>query len=141
MIIGILKEVKSNEYRVAAIPSTVQEMVKRGHSVFIETNAGIGSGYTDEEYKAAGAKIDDKKTVAKNAELIYKVKEIFPEEYEYCTEGKIIFTYFHSNAHLEMTQAMLKNKIIGVAYEDVNDKEGKFPMLAPCRRWQERADF
>ena len=83
MIIGILKEIKPNEYRVAAIPATVKELVAHGHEVLIENDAGIGSGYTNEEYEAAGAKVlDNADEVYTKSDLFYKVKEFFPQEYK-----------------------------------------------------------
>ncbi len=132
MIIGIPKEIKPNEYRVACDPSGVKEIVNKGHKVLIEKNAGVGSGFFDKDYKKQGAEIiDTPKEVFAKADLIYKVKEIFPEEFEYMREGQIIFTYIHSNAHREQTDAMIEKKIIGIAYEDVNDKDGEFPLLKP----------
>ncbi|HAE92473.1 MAG TPA: alanine dehydrogenase [Tissierella sp.] len=132
MIIGIPKEIKPNEYRVACDPNGVKEIISRGHEVLIEKNAGLGSGFTDEDYKEQGASIiGSAKEVFEKADLIYKVKEIFPEEFEYMREGQIIFTYIHSNAYREQTDAMIKKKIIGIAYEDVKDKEDEFPLLRP----------
>lgn len=132
MIIGIPKEIKPHEYRVACDPSGVKEIVSRGHEVLVEKNAGLGSGFTDEDYKAQGAIIlDSAKEVFEKADLIYKVKEIFPEEFEYMREGQIIFTYIHSNAYREQTNAMIEKKVVGIAYEDVNDKNGEFPLLKP----------
>lgn len=132
MIIGIPKEIKANEYRVACDPNGVKEIISRGHQVLVEKNAGLGSGFTDEDYKNQGATIIDSVIeIFEEAELIYKVKEIFPEEFEYLREGQIVFTYIHSNAHREQTDAMLEKKIIGIAYEDINDKDGEFPLLKP----------
>lgn len=141
MIIGVLKEIKNNEYRVSAVPSSVSEMVNRGHKVFVEHEAGFGSGYTDEEYREAGAEITDADTIWKQSEMIYKVKEILPQEYKYLREGLIIFTYIHSNAHLEMTMELLKSKVIGIAYEDVEDKDGRFPLLSPMSELAGKGGF
>ncbi len=141
MIIGVVKEIKNNEYRVAAVPSAVREMVNRGHKIFVEKNAGIGSSYTDEDYEEAGAVIADCETIWKESEMIYKVKEILPQEYKYLREGLIILTYIHSNAHLEMTQKLLKSKVIGIAYEDVTDKDGKFPLLSPMSELAGKGGF
>lgn len=141
MIIGVLKEIKPNEYRVAAIPTSVKELTRRGHEVYVEHNAGIGSGFSDEEYKEAGAVIADCDTVYDKADLIYKVKEIFPEEYKYMKKGKILFTYIHSNAHLDMTQALLNSGIDSIAYEDVDDKNGKFPLLIPMSELAGKGGF
>ena len=129
MIIGIPKEIKNNEYRVAATPNAVAELCRRGHKVFVETSAGIGSGYTDEEYVRAGASMTDSESVFRDVELVYKVKEIFPEEFDKLREGQIVLTYLHSNAHPDMTKALLEKKVIGIAYEDVIDAQGGFPLL------------
>ncbi|MDU5082090.1 alanine dehydrogenase [Tissierella carlieri] len=132
MKIGIPKEIKPYEYRVACDPNGVKEIVNKGHKVLVERNAGIGSGFTDEDYKVQGAEIiDTAREIFAESDLIYKVKEIFPEEFAYMREGQIIFTYIHSNAHREQTDAMIDKKIIGIAYEDVDDKDGEFPLLKP----------
>jgi alanine dehydrogenase len=132
MIIGVLKEIKPNEYRVAAIPATVQELTSRGHEVLVEHNAGKGSGYSDEEYIAAGATVlQTAEEVYTKAELFYKVKEMFPEEYKYMNKDKIVYTYIHSNAHPEETDAILESKVTAIAYEDITDKDGNFPLLKP----------
>ncbi|WP_313339548.1 alanine dehydrogenase [Sedimentibacter sp.] len=141
MIIGVLKEIKNNEYRVSAVPSGVAELAKKGHKVYVEHNAGFGSGYTDEDYEKAGAEIADAETIWKASEMIYKVKEILPAEYKYLREGLIVYTYLHSNAHLDMTHEMLKSKIIGIAYEDVTDKNGKFPLLSPMSELAGKGGF
>lgn len=131
MKIGIPKEIKKNEYRVAVTPAGAEELVKNGHDVCIEKNAGIGSGYSDEEYKQAGALIADKDAVYNNCEMIYKVKEILPPEYKYMRENLIIFTYLHSNSNREMTDVFLDKKVIAISYEDVEDEKGGFPLLKP----------
>jgi len=141
MKVGVLKEIKNNEYRVAATPSSVTELVNRGHKVFVENKAGLGSGYTDADYKKAGAEIANADTIWKESEMIYKVKEILPEEYKYLRDGLIVFTYLHSNAHLEMTKELLKNKVIGIAYEDITDKDGKFPLLSPMSELAGKGGF
>ena len=99
MIIGVLKEIKPNEYRVAAVPATVTEIVRHGHTVYVESGAGLGSGYSDSDYQAAGAIIADTDTVWEKADLFYKVKELFPQEFKWMNKDKILFTYIHSNAH------------------------------------------
>ncbi len=132
MIIGILKEIKPNEYRVAGTPATVKEIVTHGHKVLVQKDAGLGSGYTNEEYKAAGAEIlDTADEVYTKADLFYKVKEFFPEEYKYMNKDKIIYTYIHSNAHPEETDAILESKVTAIAYEDITDDNGGFPLLKP----------
>ena len=92
MIIGVLKEIKPNEYRVAAVPATVTEIVRHGHTVYVESGAGLGSGYSDSDYQAAGAIIADTDTVWENADLFYKVKELFPQEFKWMNKDKILFT-------------------------------------------------
>ncbi len=141
MIIGVLKEIKNNEYRVSAVPSSVSEMVNKGHKVYVEHDAGVGSGYSNEEYEEAGAEITDADTIWKKSEMIYKVKEILPQEYNYLREGLIVYTYLHSNAHLNMTQEMLRSKIIGIAYEDITDKNGKYPLLSPMSELAGKGGF
>ncbi len=132
MIIGIPKEIKSNEYRVACTPSSVKEIVSNDHEVLVEKGAGIGSGFSDEEYEKQGAIIiDTAEELYEKSDLIYKVKEIFPEEFKLLKENQIIFTYIHSNAYREQTDALLEKRIIGIAYEDINDKKGEFPLLKP----------
>ena len=141
MIIGLPKEIKNNENRVALIPSGVEEFVKRGHQVYVEHNAGFGSGFSDEDYEKAGAVVTDCSTVWSKSELIYKVKEILAEEYKFLREGLIIFTYIHSNAHLDMTKELLKSKVIGIAYEDITDKNGQFPLLSPMSELAGKGGF
>ena len=111
MKINIVKEIKNNEYRVAVVPSGVAEFVRRGHKVFVEHDAGSGSLYDDIAYKEAGAKAGlTAEEVWRSSDLIYKVKEIFPEEYKYLREDMIVFTYIHSNAHRDQTEALIKSK-------------------------------
>lgn len=131
MIIGIPKEIKKNECRVAAIPSAAAALIKHGHTVLVESRAGFGSGYSDEEYIKAGAQITPREALYKRCDMLYKVKEIEPSEFELLHENQIVFTYLHSNAHREMTEALLKRKITGICYEDVDDENGDYPMLAP----------
>lgn len=131
MIIGIPKEIKEQEYRVAITPSGVQEFKKYNHAVLIEKGAGLGSNIEDQEYLAAGAEIVDKESLFARADMIYKVKEIFPEEFKYLRKNLIVFTYIHSNAHYEQTDAFLTSKAIGIAYEDIQDEKGNFPLLRP----------
>lgn len=141
MKIGVPKEIKNNEYRVALTPSGAKEFVCRGHEVYVEKSAGIGSGFSDDDYEKAGAYIVDVKAVYENAEMIYKVKEILPPEYGYMREGLIIFTYIHSNAYLEMTKILLENKVIGIAYEDIVDEKGNFPLLKPMSELAGKGGF
>lgn len=132
MIIGIPKEVKNNEYRVSCIPQGVKAIVERGHKVYVEAKAGEGSGFSDYDYELAGAEILERASdVYGKSDLIYKVKEIFPEEYKYLRKGLIVFTYIHSNAYREQTNALLETESLGIAYEDINDEDGEFPLLKP----------
>lgn len=132
MIIGVFKEIKKNEYRVAATPATVAEITARGHRVLVQEGAGAGSGFTDEEYREAGAKIvATADELYREADLFYKVKEMFPQEYQYLKKDKILYTYIHSNAHPEETDALLSSGVTAVAYEDITDSEGGFPCLKP----------
>ena len=132
MIIGVLKEIKPNEYRVAATPAAVGEIVARGHKVLVQKDAGLGSGFANQEYAAAGATIlETAEEVYTQADLFYKVKEMFPEEWKYMNKDKIVFTYIHSNAHPEETDAILESKVTAIAYEDITDANGGFPLLKP----------
>ena len=120
MIIGVPKEIKNNENRVALTPAGVVSYVQAGHKVLIETNAGIGSGFTNEEYVAAGAVIiEDAGDVWTQADMIMKVKEPLENEYKYFREGLILFTYLHLAADPELAKELLEKGIIGVAYETV----------------------
>lgn len=131
MIIGVPKEIKNHEYRVAMVPSAVLEMTRRGHQVMVETNAGARAGFPDEEYAAAGAVICDAATIYEKAEMVYKVKEVLPQEFGSYHEGQILFTYLHSETRPEMTADLLNSKIVGVAYENVTNDEGRLPLLQP----------
>ena len=141
MVIGVLKEIKGNEYRVAAVPATVHEIVRHGHTVYVETGAGVGSGFSDAQYEAAGAIIADTNTVWEKADLYYKVKELFPQEFKWMNKDKILFTYIHSNAHPDETDTLLGSHVSAVAYEDVQDEEGKFPLLRPMSELAGKGGF
>ncbi|HLT60244.1 MAG TPA: alanine dehydrogenase [Microlunatus sp.] len=132
MRIGVPVEVKDNEYRVAITPSGVQEFVRHGHRVVVQAGAGIGSSITDEEYAAAGAEIvDDQHRVWAEAEMILKVKEPVPSEYELLHPGLVLFTYLHLAASRETTRALLDREVTGIAYETVQLPDGSLPLLAP----------
>ena len=132
MIIGIPKEIKPDEYRVALIPVGVEEMLKHGHTVLVENGAGLGSGIPDQEYKKAGAKlVNSPKEIYDKAQFIMKVKEPLHEEYPSLKEGQIIFTFFHFAASRELTDTILKSKVIAIAYETIRDEHGKHPILTP----------
>lgn len=132
MIIGVPKEIKANENRVAITPAGVEAFVKAGHKVVVEKSAGLGSGITDEEYAAAGAKIlNSNKDVFEQADMIMKVKEPLPPEYDLFKENQVLFTYLHLAPEPELTKALLEKKIIGIAYETVQPNDGSLPLLAP----------
>ncbi len=132
MKVGILKEIKIEESRVCMTPAGTEIMVQNGHQILVEKSAGVGSGFTDEEYIAAGAKITDGPAeVYAWAEMIMHVKEPQPEEYEMIREGQIIFTYFHFAASEELTLAMIARKAVCIAYETIKDDDGTLPLLTP----------
>lgn len=130
MIIGIPKEIKNNENRIAITPQGVAILVKKGHQVLVESSAGEGSGYLDEEYKSSGAEIVNANQVF-DSELILKVKEPLSSEYSKFKKGQVIFTYFHFAASEELTKAMLVSGAVCIAYETVTDKNGGLPLLVP----------
>jgi alanine dehydrogenase len=132
MIIGVPKEIKNNENRVGLTPAGVSAFVKAGHKVFVQATAGLGSGFSDDEYKAAGATL--LKTIAdvyKKAEMIVKVKEPIKEEYALIREGQLLFTYFHFASYEPLTKAMVKSKAVCLAYETVEKKDRSLPLLVP----------
>lgn len=131
MRIGVPKEVKSHENRVAMTPAGVMNLVRFGHEVFIETEAGIGSGFTNEQYVQAGATIVDKAEEAWNQDMVMKVKEPLPSEYHYFREGLILFTYLHLAPEPALTKALIDKKVIGIAYETVQLSNKSLPLLTP----------
>ncbi|WP_273445331.1 alanine dehydrogenase [Neolewinella agarilytica] len=132
MIIGCPKEIKNNENRVALTPGGAMALIKRGHTVYVQSSAGKGSGYSDEEYEAAGAKIlPTIEDVYAIAETIVKVKEPIEKEYSLVRDGQFLFTYFHFASSRPLTEAMLKSNSICLAYETVEDRNGKLPLLVP----------
>ena len=131
MIIGAPKEIKEQEQRIALLPSAANQLVRRGHSVLVEKNAGIGSGYPDEEYVNAGAQIvDQAKDVFARADMIVKVKEPLNAEFPLLRKGQILFTYLHLAASTELTQALLKSGVTGIAYETIQ-VNNRLPLLEP----------
>jgi len=130
--VGIPREVKNHEYRVAITPAGVHELVRNGHQVYVEAQAGVGSSIPDELYVSAGAEIlptaDD---VWSTGELILKVKEPVAEEYHRMREGQVLFTYLHLAASKECTDALIERKVTGIAYETVELPDGALPLLAP----------
>lgn len=131
MLIGIPKEIKNNENRVALTPAGVQSLVAKGHVVLIETNAGLGSGFADADYANQGAKIVATAAEAWAAELVVKVKEPLAAEYGFLREDLLLFTYLHMAAAPELADAMVNAKTTGVAYETVRSQEGHLPLLVP----------
>ncbi len=132
MIVGIPREVKDNEYRVAATPEGVRELVRAGHDVVVETGAGAGSALGDDEFMAAGAKIlPGADEVFAEAGMILKVKEPQSEEYGRFREGQLLFTYLHLAADQGLTSFLMQRRVSAVAYETVQDAEGRLPLLAP----------
>jgi alanine dehydrogenase len=132
MKVGIPREVKNNEYRVAITPSGVHELVVHGHEVFVEKDAGVGSSILDEDYTAAGAKIlDTADDVWATGDLILKVKEPIEPEYHRMREGQTLFTYLHLAADKPLTEELVKRKVTGIAYETVELPDRSLPLLAP----------
>ncbi len=132
MIIGVPKEIKDNESRVGTIPAGVQALVSRGHTVLVQKGAGEGSGLGDEAYEAAGAKVvGSAKQIYREAEMIQKVKEPLASEFDLLQPGQILFTYLHLAPDLELTKALLRRKIVGIAYETVETADGRLPLLEP----------
>jgi alanine dehydrogenase len=131
MQIGIPKEIKNNENRVAMSPSGVYTLKTAGHDVFVETGAGLGSSFTDEQYKEAGAVITATAKEVWARDMVMKVKEPLPEEYDYFYEGLILFAYLHLANEAEVTKALIDNKVIGIAYETVQLPNKSLPLLTP----------
>jgi alanine dehydrogenase len=132
MKIGVLKEIKPQEKRVALTPAGTLELVKRGHTVIIEQEAGTGSGLPDANYISAGAVISETaEQVWEESEMIIKVKEPIEPEYPLMREGQILFTYLHLAADEALTRALLERKVIGIAYETVQPEDGSLPLLTP----------
>ncbi len=132
MIIGVPKEIKDNEYRVSMTPSGVELLVQAGQRVLVQQGAGAGSGFSDEEYAASGAKIEPKAaTVWSEAEMVVKVKEPLAQEYGYLRDGLLLFTYLHLAADRELTEVLLQRKVTAVAYETVQRGDGSLPLLTP----------
>ncbi len=132
MLVGVPKEIKTHEYRVGLVPSSVRELVHHGHSVLVETGAGSGIGCEDEAYRAAGAEIaSDADEVFRRAEMIVKVKEPQPSEWPRLREGQILFTYLHLAAEPELTRGLMESGCVAIAYETVTDARGRLPLLAP----------
>ena len=132
MIIGVPKEIKRSENRVSVTPMGVEVLVSDGHKVLVESNAGIGSGFRNEDYEKSGAKIvDSAKEIFEKAEMIVKVKEPQPKELEMIRPGQVVFTYFHFAASEELTRGFIETGAIAVAYETIELEDGTLPLLVP----------
>jgi len=132
MIVGILKEIKAEENRVCMTPAGVEVMKQNGHTVLVEKNAGVGSGFEDTQYAQAGAEIvSAAKEIFKRSDMVMHVKEPLPPEYDLIREGQIVFTYLHLAAAEELTHKLIKSKSVGIAYETIQKKDGSLPLLTP----------
>ncbi|WP_018625071.1 alanine dehydrogenase [Kangiella aquimarina] len=132
MLIGVPKEIKNHEYRVGMVPASVREVIAHGHEVIVETNAGIGIGFTDEDYQAVGATIaPSAEDVFAKADMIVKVKEPLAEERKRLREGQILFTYLHLAPDMPQTEDLVKSGAVCIAYETVTSAAGGLPLLAP----------
>lgn len=132
MRIGVVKEIKNNENRVGLVPAGVHALVEAGHTVLVETNAGSGSGISDEDYTTAGGKIiATAAEVYDTSEIVVKVKEPIKPEYDLMKEGQALYTYLHLAADKPLTEVLMKKRIMGIAYETVTDRSGRLPLLTP----------
>lgn len=132
MIIGVPKEIKADEYRVSVVPAGVEILSKTGHTVLVETGAGLGTGISDEEYADHGAEIvGSAEEVWRRAELIVKVKEPMAPEYPHIRAGHVLFTYFHFAAGEELTRTLLEKGAVCIAYETIQEPDGTLPLLTP----------
>jgi alanine dehydrogenase len=132
MILGIPKEIKNNEFRVGLTPQSIKSLVKNNHEIIVESNAGIGSGFSDDDYMSAGAKIlKDSKDIFKNSELIIKVKEPQLSEIQLLKPDQILFTYLHLASSKQLTEQLLESKCISVAYETITSDSHGLPLLTP----------
>lgn len=132
MIIGVPKEIKDNENRVALTPAGALELTKRNHSVYVQASAGVGSGFSDEEYKSAGATIlSTPEEIFAKAEMIMKVKEPIEREYKLIRPNQLVFTYFHFASYEPLTLAMIESRAVCLAYETVELEDRSLPLLVP----------
>ncbi|HEX8393940.1 MAG TPA: alanine dehydrogenase [Longimicrobium sp.] len=131
MLIGVPKEIKTNENRIALVPAGAEALVTAGHQVMVERGAGMGSGFTDEQYTAVGATIHDVEEVWARAEMIMKVKEPIAVEYARTRPGQLLFTYFHFAADEKLTRAMIDSGAVCITYETVQLPSGELPLLTP----------
>ncbi len=132
MILGILKEIKPEEYRVSMTPSGVEVAVQQGHTVLVEKNAGLGSGFPDEDYRRVGAQIlENPAEIYARADMIMHVKEPLPPEYNLIREGQILFTYLHLAADESLTHVLMERGSVNIAYETIQKADGSLPLLTP----------
>ena len=132
MIIGVPKEIKLQEHRIGLTPDSAKILTDKGHEVLVQNNGGFEAGFTNEDYKSAGAKIlDSAEDIFKKADIIVKVKEPQMNEVAMIRENQIIYTYLHLAAAKELTEGLVKSKAVCIAYETVTDDNGRLPLLAP----------
>lgn len=132
MIIAVAKEIKNNENRVGLTPAGAETLTQAGHTVLVEQGAGLGSGFSDKAYqKAGGVIVVERQELFGKAEMIIKVKEPLPEEYDLLREGQILYTYLHLAPEPGLTEALLQKKVVGIAYETIVGSHGELPLLAP----------
>lgn len=132
MIIGVPKEIKEEEHRVGIVPAGVRALAEHGHAVLVETAAGEGCRISDAEYEGVGARIvETKAEVYERADMIMKVKEPLPDEYELLREGQILYTYLHLAPAAELAEALVRRRVIGIAYETIQLDDGTLPVLVP----------
>ena len=132
MLVGVPKEIKPQEYRVGLVPGSVRELAHHGHQILVETNAGDGIGFSDDDYRNAGAEVaENAADVFAHSEMIVKVKEPQPAEIDMLRDGQVLFTYLHLAADKPLTEGILGSGCVGVAYETVTNEQGGLPLLAP----------
>jgi alanine dehydrogenase len=131
LTVGVPREIKAQEFRVGLTPAGVDALVKCGHKVTIENNAGVGSGFSNSDYQAAGAEIASVAEVWAGADMIVKVKEPLPAEYDYFKPQQVLYTYFHLAPDREQTEALIEKKVVAIAYETVELDNGELPLLTP----------
>lgn len=132
MIVGVPKEIKNNEYRVGLVPSGIKALKQHGHTVYVQSMAGHGIGISDEDFRKAGATIlETAKEIYSKAEMIIKVKEPLPEEYNLLRENQLLYAYLHLAPAPQLTKALMERKVISVAYETIQLEDGSLPLLTP----------
>src|SRR5918996_5552771 len=131
MVVGVVKEIKQDEYRVALTPAGARELRQHGHDVVVEEGAGVGSAFLDADYEAVGARITSVEDAWASADMVLKVKEPLPEEFGRLRDGLVLFTYLHLAADEELTRALLDSGATCIAYETVETDDRQLPLLAP----------